>query len=705
MTTPVPQTRIDPLHAFIAGAFIAGSKQPIPLIDTRFDVAIDGGLAAVSTARTFRNAETVPIEATITFPVPVHATLFELKARIGERTLIARASRKDKARESYESAIDRGKTAILHEEVLRGVHMLSVGQLAPGAEIEVETRFALALTDVGGCGRLRIPLTVGEIYGRSPLPDSDDLISGGAGGTARLTVKCEDGCVALLDGELEDGSATVPLDAPIDLQVTGWTSKDLRGLAADGSEVIVRVEPAPAGDAALDLALLVDHSGSMGELCGGDPLRLTKHQALVQGLETIVRDQRSTDRIDVWQFNDSLTQVGWTGATEPMRGLRPPADLHTIIRHLASPDGGTEIGTAIEGVIAHSAARDLLLITDGKSYALDVHRLAQRGRRICVVLVGEDSLEANVGHLAALTEGEIFVVTGLDVGAALQAAIRAMRMPRERPVGPLAPMRQAAVRRGGMAVSARWSVAAPPADFSPHARAVAAFAASLALPLLPQDAAAALAEAEGLVSHLTSLVLVDEAAQGEAVLPSARKIPLPEPRTVFAPAPTAACAPMRARPALCEDYADHARFGARRSAREEARRDAEPRERGFLSMGRAFGAARGAVRHRAHVPTPPPRLRDYADRIDWSAAPARLQAGDLSTLDARVARAIGDAAARPDVVVFARKLGFNAVVLVIGLLARIASARTRSAARVARAILGTLPEAEIEKAAAMLGLA
>jgi hypothetical protein len=35
-----------------------------------------------------------------------------------------------------------------------------------------------------------------------------------------------------------------------------------------------------------------------------------------------------------------------------------------------------------------------------------VQALAQRGRHISVVLSGEDSLEANVGHLAALTGGD-----------------------------------------------------------------------------------------------------------------------------------------------------------------------------------------------------------------------------------------------------------------------------------------------------------
>src|SRR6516162_921115 len=101
MTVAVPQTRTDPLHAFTAGAFIAGTKRPFPLVKTSFDVGIDSGLAMVVTHRTFRNAESGSIEATITFPVPVHAVLFHLEAKIDGRVLKARAQRKAKARATY----------------------------------------------------------------------------------------------------------------------------------------------------------------------------------------------------------------------------------------------------------------------------------------------------------------------------------------------------------------------------------------------------------------------------------------------------------------------------------------------------------------------------------------------------------------------------------------------------------------------------
>ena len=85
---------------------------------------------------------------------------------------------------------------------------------------------------------------------------------------------------------------------------------------------------------------------------------------------------------------------------------RPDRAFEQLVRGLRGPGGGTEIGTALDRVMRATPARDLLLITDGKSYALDVQKLARYGRRVAVVLVGEDSLEANVGHLAAITGGK-----------------------------------------------------------------------------------------------------------------------------------------------------------------------------------------------------------------------------------------------------------------------------------------------------------
>src|SRR6516165_5399960 len=104
----------------------------------------------------------------MTFPVPVDAVLCSLKARIDGRELVAVAAPKGEARETYEAAIDSGRSAVLHEELIKGVHMLSVGRVAPGAEVVVTSTFVVPLSFAGDRPGLRIPTTVGEIFGRSP---------------------------------------------------------------------------------------------------------------------------------------------------------------------------------------------------------------------------------------------------------------------------------------------------------------------------------------------------------------------------------------------------------------------------------------------------------------------------------------------------------------------------------------------------------
>jgi hypothetical protein len=163
MTMTATTRTTDPLGAFMAGAFTVGAHRPIPLVATSFDVEVDGGLVTVRTKRVFRNHEDESIEATITFPVPVHAVLFELEACIDGRTVTACARRRVRAREVYEDAIERGKAAVLHEEVLHGVHMLSVAHIGPGVEIDITSTWAAPLSYIGSRGQIRIPLTVGDI--------------------------------------------------------------------------------------------------------------------------------------------------------------------------------------------------------------------------------------------------------------------------------------------------------------------------------------------------------------------------------------------------------------------------------------------------------------------------------------------------------------------------------------------------------------
>ncbi len=666
---------IDPLKAFIAGAS-AGRGRPIPLDSTRFDVDINGGLVTVVTKRVFRNDEADSIEAMITFPVPVHAVLFNLEARIDGRSLKARAQRRKQARDTYEDAIERGKSAVLHEEVLRGIHMLSVGHIGPGKEIEVTAAWAAALNFVGDQGQLRIPLTVGDIYGRSGLPDSDDLVTGGPVQTADLFVRCRNGAVTVRGVPLKEGHARVALNAPIDLVLTQPVNQELRGAAADGHEVILRIAPHRGGDMVLSVAVVVDHSGSMSDACSGRTRHVSKHDAVVAGLRSVTGGLREDDVIDLWEFDDQLAHLGSSHDSAAPKE-RPGQRLLSLINSLTPPRGGTEIGSALSGTIAASRARDILLITDGKSYALDVQELARKGRRITVLLVGEDSLEANVGHLAALSGGDIFVAAEGDIAESLAAAIGSLRAPSERP-GPIsASLDHVRTVRGNALLEAEWRPASGATLDGPGNPGIAAMAASLALPALDEERAALLAEAEGLVTHLTSLVLVDEEGEVHEGLPAARKVALPAPgrmRSVAAPG-VAGFVEMqcRTRPAFPPSV---------------------PRR---VSHSLSIGSGR-------RLPVRPARPL-AAVSLDWDVSPNRLLAGDLSALDPLDASVIEQAAAQAAIIALAKQMSIDPIVLVVALLAQSQASGNRSAERIARAVLDRKFAEELRDVARLIGLA
>lgn len=541
---------IDPIAALVNRTREDAGARPAMLVAMDIGVTISGGLAVVETKRTFRNDEATAIEALLSLPVPVQAAFFGLTANIDGRVLKGIAQARKEARETCEEAVSEGKTAALHEELLRGVHALSVGNLAPGGVIEVTTRWADTLRSAGtSLGRLRIPMTVGDVYGVSSLSETDALTHGDGLKTASLRIRHDADAIRLASGALrasKDGvlAGEAPANAPVDIEAEGWKPGVLTGKAWDGRDVSLRIEAAESGEESVRAAALVDHSGSMGSRCEGDAeQRISKHEAVRQGLRALTGELREEDRISLWEFDNACNPVG--------EGLADsPGGFAKAVENLSPPRGGTEIGRALDCVFEATDPCDALLLTDGMSYALDVHRFAhfsaQEGRRIFVVLVGEDSLDANVGHLAALTGGDVHFSFGADVDNALHAALqglrsrrterteRAGRISQEALAGGRLPESLSAIR-GNICVSAGWSGEPAKATVERDALAegIAAYAANMALPSLSESAACKMAVGEGLVTHLTSLVLVDEEGPRQEGLPVTRRVGLPTPRTAM----------------------------------------------------------------------------------------------------------------------------------------------------------------------------
>ena len=214
-------------------------------------------------------------------------------------------------------------------------------------------------------------------------------------------------------------------------------------------------------------------------------------------------------------------------------------------------------------------------------------------------------------------------------------------------------------------------------------RAVAALSAELALSALGEEHAAALAEAEGLVTHLTSLILVDEAGAVQKGVPAMRKIRLPTPRSSMRRMASVGIEYMPAH----ESLKHRKNLG---SSKEMLVPDS------WEALRPSF---QGSLSGEVGID-----LSGIGFEIDWDSAPKSLLGGDLRGLDPAVVRMIERAAKLPEVIAVAKKLKLSPVALVVGLIAIEMSASNRSAARIVRAIISPRQSPEIENVASRLGL-
>ncbi|MTH95160.1 VIT domain-containing protein [Roseibium sp. RKSG952] len=508
-----------------------GAPDPV-LKSVSCKVKVKKGLVRVRMTRLFANGGDRAMEAIMTFPVPFDAVVTRLKVINDGRVMRGDAVAKVKAREAYEEAVDSGKAAVLHEELLRGLHMVSVANVLPGREISVETEFALPVSMIDGTAHIFIPQTVGQIYGRSPFSASDDIVANAAPIMADVQV----------DGDFEGfrihdaSNGKVATDVPILILIPRYKPGKIVTVAADGTPIELDIEEFTPRTSSIRCDILLDKSGSMSMSSGCLAGKKDKFTQVIAAL----KDQRALaiqadDQISGWEFDNNCRKV-FEGSA---RDLARNASL------FSSPSRGTNIAAAVEMVTASHEATNVLLITDGRSHIpIDIQKAAKSGACFTVVLVGNGALEANVGHLAAITGGRMFVASDDQVTSAIFSAFESMcvadRSTEKNEADAVRPC-------GGSTVFVRkLRVRTGLPERKGFARLASAYAAHVLGQSMDEEAAAEYFAAEGIVSHLTSIVLVDESAEVSEELPQTKKVALASNREYTAAAVTLGFGGMRA---------------------------------------------------------------------------------------------------------------------------------------------------------------
>ena len=515
---------LETLHEGLT-VFLEGRGTSIPMKSTQIDVDIKAGIAVTRTTRVFKNDEGVSIEAILTMPVAFDAVVTGLEAMIDGRKLLAVSKAKKEARETYEGAIDAGKMTILHEEALRGVHVLSVGQLGAGKEVSVIIETVAPLMQLSASCFLRIPTTVGAVYGSSPLLPADDLMTSAAvKHVATLSIKTDAGQISLSDGSTlgVNEPIEVTLDKSIEISLSKASFGKTIAMSATGHPVTLSVQPIKSSDNNLNMAVLVDRSGSMASAFPRS--HVTKWDAVREGLAYALKDLNPSDQIGMWQFDNECQFLGKEsgGASASLAGL------------IEEPAGGTELGKAVHRVVA-SGAKDVLIVTDGQTWSNTVDELRSKNARLSAILVGSDSLDANIGHLCANSGGQVYYASNDDVASILNEALKNLRRTDAAIKGKAGERYPASLKtvRGSAEITAKWSVEKD--KTGKLSDPIGRYAASLALPLLEPTMAQDFAALHCLSTHSTSLVLVDDEGEVSDALPEMRKVPLMHSASEFSP--------------------------------------------------------------------------------------------------------------------------------------------------------------------------
>ncbi|KAJ7058057.1 von Willebrand factor type A domain-containing protein [Mycena amicta] len=152
----------------------------LPLLNVHADASIKELAAQVKLTQTYSNDAVFAIEATYMFPIPARAAVcsFVMIKQDGTR-VVGIVQEKQEARETYDAAVAAGQQASLLEQQTPDVFQVSVGNIAPKEEVQIELVYAteLAEDEESDSIRFHLPVHIGSRYGHGPDVPSSHLIS------------------------------------------------------------------------------------------------------------------------------------------------------------------------------------------------------------------------------------------------------------------------------------------------------------------------------------------------------------------------------------------------------------------------------------------------------------------------------------------------------------------------------------------------
>lgn len=433
--------------------------RPVPLRSVDVQVKVVGPTQRVTLTQTFRNELDAPVEATYTFPVPAGAAVNHFLARLDGAVLRGKVLDSEEAFAAYDDAVEAGRGAWLLDANRPDLFTVTVGNLLPGALLDIELGYVAELPREGhgfrlvvpenftpkyfpaaalqgdgidDAAALDIPRTTGDVGYRWNIAVSVDLM----GRLARISSPSHrietgfEGDVAHVKLAADEGRPdrdfVLAIEGQDDVLSPAGIFADERGRHYLAASLDPAIDAGVDLHSPIDAVFLVDCSGSMHGESIADARR-----AMLVALHSL----REGDRFQIVRFGSTFEELtrgpvaydeaSMTAATEAIERMQ--ADL-----------GGTEVAQPLSWIARRARkaerATNLVLITDGATG--DDARLIQFVRdrrdilRVFTIGVGHGASEHLVQGMADAGGGAAeFVVPGEQIAAKVARHFRRLRVP------------------------------------------------------------------------------------------------------------------------------------------------------------------------------------------------------------------------------------------------------------------------------------
>jgi Ca-activated chloride channel family protein len=436
--------------------FVQGdpSVDRLPLKDTRVEVAISGVIADVRVTQVYRNEGTRAINASYVFPASTRAAVYGMRMKIRDEIIYAKIKERDKAKEEFEAAKKEGKSASLLEQERPNVFSMSLANIMPQDDVEIEVRYTELLVPTDGVYEFVYPTVVGPRYSSDKEAEAKDedkfvktpYLHNGEGPTSALHISARVSA-GLPIQEIDCPSHQItpqfqnPSVADLTLDETdafqgnrdfilhyrlsgSQIASGLLLLQGDKENFFLYMAQPPARVKTEEIppreyVFVVDVSGSMD----GFPLATAK-----QLLTDLIGKLRPTDYFNVVLFAGDSTVLSKT----PLQANQENIDRAVELIDKQRGSGGTELLAAMQNAMnlpRHpNASRSIVLVTDGyisaEQAVFDHIRQNLSDTNVFAFGIGSSVNRYLIEGVARAGMGEPFIVTNESEAAAMATKFR-----------------------------------------------------------------------------------------------------------------------------------------------------------------------------------------------------------------------------------------------------------------------------------------